>query len=110
MRKSRLSQAKHDRLIEHVVAGTTSRVAAALVGVNKNTGAYYYQRLRELIWTTTEDSTPFCGEVDVDESYFGGQRKDKRGRGAAGKVLVFGLLKDVGGFLRASSRMHGQPR
>ena len=96
MRKSRLSLVKQDRLIEHFVAGTTSRVAAALVGVNKNTAAYYYLRLRELIWTATEDSTPFCGEVEVDESYFGGQCKGKRGRGAAGKVPVFGLLKRGG--------------
>ena len=29
----------------------------------------------------------------MDESYFGGVRKGKRGRGAAGKVPVFGLLK-----------------
>jgi len=29
----------------------------------------------------------------LDESYFGGVRKGKRGRGAAGKVLVFGILK-----------------
>ena len=35
----------------------------------------------------------FDGEVEVDESYFGGQRKGKRGRGTAGKVAVFGLLK-----------------
>jgi transposase len=31
--------------------------------------------------------------VEIDESYFGGRRKGKRGRGAAGKVPVFGLLK-----------------
>lgn len=36
------------------------------------------------------------GEVEVDESYFGGQRKGKRGRGATGKVAVFGLLKRNG--------------
>ena len=33
------------------------------------------------------------GEVEVDESYFGGVRKGKCGRGAAGKIAVFGLLK-----------------
>ena len=38
----------------------------------------------------------FDGEVEADESYFGGQRKGKRGRGAAGKVSVFGLLKRNG--------------
>ena len=37
----------------------------------------------------------FDDEVEIDESYFGGQRKGKRGRGAAGKVAVFGLLYSV---------------
>lgn len=36
------------------------------------------------------------GEVEVDESYFGGRRKGKRGRGAAGKVPVFGILERNG--------------
>ncbi|STZ14856.1 Transposase and inactivated derivatives [Moraxella caviae] len=36
------------------------------------------------------------GEIEADESYFGGQRKGKRGRGAAGKIAVFGLLKRNG--------------
>ena len=93
MRKSRLSSAKQNRLIEHFVAGTTARTAAVLVGVNKTTASYYFHRLRELIFKAVEDETPFSGEIEVDESYFGGKRKGKRGRGAAGKVPVFGLLK-----------------
>jgi len=44
----------------------------------------------------TEKASPFAGEIEVDESYFGGIRKGKRGRGAAGKVPVFGLLKREG--------------
>jgi transposase len=36
------------------------------------------------------------GEVEMDESYFGGKRKGKRGRGAAGKVPVFGILERDG--------------
>jgi transposase len=96
MRKSRLSKAKQNRLIEHFVAGTTARIAAVLVGVNKSTASYYFHRLRELIFKAVEDDTPFSGEIEVDESYFGGKRKGKRGRGAAGKVPVFGLLKRGG--------------
>jgi len=42
------------------------------------------------------DETPFDGEIEVDESYFGGSRKGKRGRGAGGKIPVFGLLKRGG--------------
>ena len=96
MRRSRLSSYKQARLIEHFVAGTTARTAASLVGVNKTTAAYYFHRLRELICAAIDDQTPFHGEVEVDESYFGGKRKGKRGRGAAGKVPVFGILKRGG--------------
>jgi len=38
----------------------------------------------------------FDGKIELDESYFGGHRKGKRGRGAAGKVTVFGILKRKG--------------
>lgn len=82
--------------MEHFVAGTTARTAGTLIGVNPKTAAYYFHRLREIIYLATEDETPFAGEVEVDESYFGGKRKGKRGRGAAGKVPVFGLLKRGG--------------
>ena len=41
-----------------------------------------------------ERNSPFQGEVEADESYFGPRRvRGKRGRGAAGKTIVFGLLK-----------------
>jgi len=96
MRKSRLSQTKQQRLIELFISGSTARTAAALVGVHRNTAAYYFQRLRQLICQAVEDETPFFGEIEVDQSYFGGRRKGKRGRGAAGKVPVFGILKRGG--------------
>ena len=96
MRRSRLSKSKQDRLIEHFVAGTPARCAADLVGVNFKTAVYYYHRLRDIICVATGEDTPFTGEVELDESYFGGTRKGKRGRGAAGKVPVFGSLKRGG--------------
>jgi transposase len=98
MRKSRISKAKQEKLIEYFVAGTTGRCAAELVGVNFKTACYFYQRLRELIAAQTEREANevFAGEIEVDESYFGGHRKGNRGRGAAGKVPVFGLLKRGG--------------
>ena len=98
MRKSRLSRYKQARLMEHFVAGTTARTAAKLVGVHRNTAAYFHHRLREIIACELEKEADelFAGEIEVDESYFGGRRKGKRGRGAAGKVPVFGLLKRGG--------------
>ena len=66
------------------------------MGVHKSTAALYDQRLRALMYQAREDATPFAGEIDVDERSFGGRRMGKRGRGAAGNVPVFGLLKRGG--------------
>ena len=52
-------------------------------------------RLRMLIASKLQ-SYELNGEVEVDESYFGGKRKGMRGRGAAHKAAVFGLLKRGG--------------
>ncbi|MDO9673051.1 IS1595 family transposase [Glaesserella parasuis] len=93
MRKSRLSQHKQNKLIELFVAGVTARTTAELVNVNKTTAAYYFYRLRLLIYQNSPHMEMFEGEIEADESYFGGTRKGKRGRGAVGKTAVFGLLK-----------------
>ena len=44
-------------------------------------------------------SEAFEGAVGNDESYFGGKRKGIRGRGAAGKIAVFGIVKRGGRFM-----------
>lgn len=96
MRKSRLSEYKQNKLVELFVAGFTARTASALVGVNKTTASYYFLRLRLLIHNSAQHLEMLDGEVEVDESYFGGVRKGKRGRGATGKTPVFDLLKRNG--------------
>jgi transposase len=96
-RKSRLRSSLQQDLILQFVAGVPARVAAELTGVNRNTATLFFHKLRELIADKLAEEAPFLdGEVEVDESYFGGARKGKRGRGAAGKVPVFGLLKRGG--------------
>ena len=51
----------------------TARTAADLAGINKTTAAYFYHRLREIIaWRLAK-----AGEIEADESYFGGKRKGK---------------------------------
>ena len=89
---------KQDRLIEHFVSGSTASTAGRLCGVNHKTAAYFFLRLRELIASELEIESElmFGGEIEVDESYFGGKRKGKRGRGARGKIPVFGILKRGG--------------
>ncbi|MBX3350615.1 MAG: IS1595 family transposase [Nitrospira sp.] len=99
-RRSRLNGKQQGRLIDLFVAGATARAAAELVGVNRNTARVFYHRLRQLIGSK-RPSYDLSGEVEADESYFGGVRKGNRGRGAAGKVPVFGLLKRGGKVIAA---------
>lgn len=95
-RRSRLSEAKQNKLIELFVAGSTARAAAQLVDVQPNTSIRFFMRLRHIVAMKMEPLEMMEGEVEVDESYFGGIRKGQRGRGAAGKIPVFGLLKRGG--------------
>ena len=81
--------------MEYFIAGATARAAAQLIGVQPNTAIGYFMRLRQLI-ASKLPSYELSGEIEADESYFGGVRKGRRGRGAAGKVAVFGLLKRGG--------------
>ena len=94
-RRSRLSRYKQIELLKMFVAAVTARAASEIVGVHRNTAAKFYMRLRQLI-AGKLPSYELCGEIEADESYFGGTRKGKRGRAAAGKVAVFGLLKRGG--------------
>ena len=93
-RRSRLSSRQQAELIKLFVAGATARAAGEIVGVHRNTAASF-MRLRRLI-AVHLPSYQLAGEVEADESSFGGVRKGKRGRGAAGKIAVFGLLKRNG--------------
>ena len=66
-----------------------------IVGVKRNTAAFYFMRLRRLIASHLPSYHMAC-EIEADESYFGGVRKGKRGRRSAGKIAVLGLLKRNG--------------
>ena len=94
-RRSRLSPRLQSRLIEHFVAGSTARATSEVTGVNVKTATKFFMRLRQLI-ASKQPSYKLSGEIEADESYFGGVRKGRRGRGAGGKVAVFGLLKRSG--------------
>lgn len=39
---------------------------------------------------------PLSGEVEIDETYIGGKQPGKRGRGAEGKTVLFGMLQRDG--------------
>jgi len=94
----KLSRKQQCKLLEFFVLEVTARSSANLMGIHHNTAALFYQKIREIIAFQIEQESHefFDGEIELDESYFGGHRKGKRGRGAAGKVAVFGILKRGG--------------
>ncbi len=93
--RCKLSKKVQVKLLEFFVLEVTARSAADLLEIHHNSAALFYHKIRLVIeyHLNLEACELFDGEVELDESYFGGIRKGKRGRGAAGKVAVFGLLK-----------------
>jgi len=77
------------------VLEVSARSAADILGIQSNSTALFYRKIRELIvyHLMQESHEIFHGVMELDQSYFGGIRKGKRGRGAAGKTAVFGILK-----------------
>ena len=56
-----------------------------------------YLKIRSRISEYCEEQSPYSGEVELDESYFGPKRiRGKRGRGAGHKTIVFGVFKRNG--------------
>ena len=96
--RCKLSKKLQLKLLEFFVAEVTARTSADLLGVQYNTAILFYHKIRLVIeyHFAQEAKELFDGEIELDESYFGGIRKGKRGRGAGGKTAVFGLLKRNG--------------
>jgi transposase len=94
----RLKRSSQLRLLEYFVLEVTARSAANLLGIQPNSSILFYRKVRQVIaiYLAQEAAEIFNGDIEIDESYFGGVRKGKRGRGAAGKVVVFGMLKRHG--------------
>ena len=93
-----LTKYKREKILMHFCEDIPASKTSRLTGMNRNTVNRYYGHYREhiLSWQY-EEVMRLSGEIEVDESYFGARRvRGKRGRGAAGKTPVFGLLKRGG--------------
>lgn len=70
-----------------------------LTNLNRNTINCYLKKIRQRLVEYCDAQFSFSGEVEVevDESFFGVRRvKGKRGRGAYGKTIVFGIFQRNG--------------
>lgn len=96
-RRSKISERKLRQIIKYFALDLTASKTAALVAVTRPSISRIFVRIRQRIAEEAERASPFGGTVEVDESYFGAKRvRGKRGRGASGKTIVFGIFKRHG--------------
>ena len=93
-RRSKISEVKFRQLVRLFALDLTATDTAELTGLSVRSTNAIYQRIRTRITEVCAIRSPFKGEIEADESYFGPKRiRGKRGRGAGGKTIVIGLLK-----------------
>ena len=97
IKNAKISEVKTREVVKYFAADLLATQAAQLSGLNRNTINRIYAGLREKIYAECEIQRPMFGIVEVDESFFGAKRvKGKRGRGAYGKTVVFGIKERLG--------------
>ena len=98
LKRARISKKKFHEIVRYFIYDLEATKVSQMTGLTRKTINRYYQKIRTAIKNHQENTTPFTGEVELDESYFGGKRKgkDKRGRCVIDKIPVFGIKKRDG--------------
>jgi transposase len=97
IRRSKISEKKFREFLRLFAVDLDASQIANIAGLNRNTVNRYLKEVREKIAEYCKQSSPLSGEVEIDESYFGARRiKGRRGRGALGKTIVFGIFRRNG--------------
>jgi transposase len=96
--RSKISERKFRQIMRYFAMDFTASDVAQLTGLTRKTVTLIFLRIRQRLAAECERASPYSGcEVEVDESYFGARRvRGKRGRGASGKTIVFGIFKRNG--------------
>ena len=96
-RMAHISRVKQRLLVKCFASDLTAVRAARMSGLNVNTTERYWRLFRSALVQECKAMAKQSGIIEVDESYFGARRvKGRRGRGAHGKTIVFGLFKRKG--------------
>ena len=95
---SKISRYKIKKILKLFCEDLPATKSAKILALNRKTIDRYYNIFREkIVKYANLQHDPSKGEFEMDESYFGAHRvRGKRGRGAAGKIPVFGILKRNG--------------
>ena len=96
-KNSKISAARFRSVIKFFSMDLSASDTAKLTGINVRSINPLYLKIRQRIAQHCEAQSPFSGEVELDEADFGPRRiRGKRGRGAGGKTIVFGIFKRNG--------------
>jgi len=97
-KRSKISERKFRQIVRYFAMDFTASDVAQLTGLTRKTVTVIFLRVRQRVAAECERASPYSDcEVEVDESYFGARRvRGKRGRGASGKTIVFGIFKRNG--------------
>ena len=94
---SKISEAKFRQILRYFALDLTATECSALSGISVRSINDIYLKIRYRLVIVCQQTSPLKGELEADESYFGPHLvRGKRGRGASGKTIVFGLLKRDG--------------
>ena len=98
IKRAKISERKFREVLKFFAEDLTVSKISNLSKVSRYNINSLIQKMRRRIYELSINSNPFfIGEIEVDESYFGAKRvRGKRGRGASGKIAVFGLLERKG--------------
>jgi len=75
--------------------GVSAKELQRQLGVTYKTAWRMGHQIREHMDNVDGDE-PLSGDVEADEAYVGGKSQGKRGRGASGKTVVFGMVERDG--------------
>lgn len=78
---------------------STSKNGVSAKEIQRQTGVTYktaWRIQRQIRLLMRPDNDPLRGTVEVDDTYIGGKRHGKRGRGAEGKTPVLGMVEREG--------------
>jgi transposase len=99
-KRRRISRQKYTILFNSFLADITSSKASEIAATNRKTADRYFNFFRHVLLEAAlqeRKDAQLANGIEIDESYFGPKRiRGKRGRGAGGKIIVFGLLKQQG--------------
>ncbi len=70
-KRSKISEAKFRQMIRYFAVDLDASQITKLVALNRKSVNRYLRAIRERIAEFCETQSPFSGEIEVDESYFG---------------------------------------